>query len=82
MRAIAVEGDATDRGPGLGQDAVLGIEGLYLALLEVRVQLDLVDGRHNRGRLQQIGEVPDHAEKAPTPMARTLPCSSSVSRAR
>ena len=41
--AIPVEGDAADRRPRLGDDAVLGAEVLHLALLEVGVDLDLVD---------------------------------------
>jgi hypothetical protein len=48
---VAVEGDAADRGPGLGQDAVLGVEGLHLSLLEVGVDLDLVDCRDHAGGL-------------------------------
>ena len=58
--AVAVEGDAADRRPGLGQDAVLGVEGLHLGLLEVGVHLDLVDRRHDVGCLEQRGEVVDH----------------------
>ena len=58
--AVAVEGDAADRRPRLGQDAVLGAERLDLALLEVRVHLDLVDRRHDRRLRQERGEVVDH----------------------
>ena len=48
VAAVAVEGDAADRRPRLGEDAVLGAERLDLALLEVGVHLDLVDRRHDR----------------------------------
>src|SRR5512133_3852678 len=47
-------------GPGLGQDLVLGAEGLYLSLLEVGVNLDLVDCRDHGGAFEQRGEVLDH----------------------
>ena len=52
---VAVEGDATDRRPGLGQDVVLGVLGLHLGLLEVGVDLDLVDRRHHRRHVQAAG---------------------------
>ena len=78
--AVAVEGDAADRRPGLGEDAVLGAEGLHLGLLEVGVDLDLVDRRHDRGVSQQ--RVRWSSMKLLTPIARTLPSASSVSRAR
>ena len=58
--AVAVEGDAADGRPRLGQDAVLGAERLDLALLEVGVHLDLVDRGHDGRLLQQGGEVVDH----------------------
>jgi len=77
---VAVEGDAADRGPGLGQDATLGAEGLHLSLLEVEVDLDLVDSRHHSGALEQRGEVLHH--EVLTPIARTLPSASSASKAR
>ena len=41
------------RAPGLGDDAVLGVEGAQLALLQVRVQLDLVEGRQLAGLVEQ-----------------------------
>lgn len=41
------------RRPGLGRDAVPGVEGTGLRLLELRVQLDLVDGRDDGGLAQQ-----------------------------
>jgi hypothetical protein len=57
---VAVERDPTDRRPGLGDDAVGGIECLHLGLLEVGVHLDLIDGRHHlRGREQRL-EVAGH----------------------
>ena len=58
--AVAVEGDAADRRPGLGEDAVLGAEGLDLGLDEVGVHLDLVDRRDDLGAVEQRGEVVDH----------------------
>jgi hypothetical protein len=57
---VAVEGNAADRGPGLGEDVVLGVEGLYVALSEVGVDLDLVDCRHYGGFVKQCGEVVNH----------------------
>jgi hypothetical protein len=42
VAAVAVERDPADGRPRLGEDAVLGAEGLDLALLVVRVYLDLV----------------------------------------
>ena len=39
---------------------MLGAEGLDLGLGEVGVELDLVDGRDDRGVLEQRGEVVDH----------------------
>jgi carbonic anhydrase/acetyltransferase-like protein (isoleucine patch superfamily) len=44
----AVAGDAADRRPGLGEDAVAGVRGLHGRLGEVRVHLDLVDRGHHR----------------------------------
>jgi hypothetical protein len=58
--AVPVERDATDRRPGLRDDAVLGAERLDLALREVRVGLDLVDRRDHAGVVEQVGEVLDH----------------------
>ena len=60
MLAVAVERDATDRRPRLGEDAVLGAELLHLALREVRVHLDLVHRGHHRRGVQQRGQVIDH----------------------
>ena len=59
--AVAVEGDAADGRPGLGENPVLGAEGLDLGLGEVGVKLDLVDRRDDRGALQQRREVVDQA---------------------
>ena len=42
------------------EDAVLGAEGLDLGLGEVGVHLDLVDGRHDLGAVEQRGQVVDH----------------------
>ena len=60
VAALAVEGDAADGGPGLGEDAVLGVGGTDLGLREVRVHLDLVDRGHDAGVLQQLVEVVGH----------------------
>jgi hypothetical protein len=57
---VAVEGDAADRGPGLGEDALLAVEGLHLRLGEVGVDLDLVHGRHDLGVVEGCSEVVDH----------------------
>jgi hypothetical protein len=48
---------------------VLGAELLDLALLEVGVDLDLVDRRHDLRLLQQRGEVVDHEGNTPRPRA-------------
>ena len=42
-----------DRGPCLGGDAVLGVERAQRILRQVRVYLDLVDGRHGVGLVEQ-----------------------------
>src|SRR5919206_895607 len=60
VAAVAVEGDAADRRPRLREDAVLLAEGLNVGLGEVGVLLDLVDGRDDRGVLEQPSEVIDH----------------------
>src|ERR1700761_544116 len=39
---------------------MLGVERLHLGLLEVRVQLDLVDGGDDLGLIEQVREVLDH----------------------
>ena len=70
--AVAVEGDAADRRPGLGEDAVLGVERLDLGLLEVRVDLDLVDRRARRRGVEQLRSRWS-TMKLLTPIARTLP---------
>ena len=43
--AVPVEGDPADGGPSLGENAVLRIGREDGGLAEVRVDLDLVDGR-------------------------------------
>src|ERR1700689_656244 len=58
--AVAVEGDAPDWRPGLRQDAVPVTELLNSSLLEVGVDLYLIDGRHDRGAVEQPGQVLDH----------------------
>ena len=78
--AVAVEGDAADRRPGLGEDAVLGVQGLHLALLEVGMHLDLVHRRHHRGSSSSV--VRWSTMKLLTPIARTFPSASRVSNAR
>jgi len=60
VAAVAVERDPADRRPRLGEDVVLLAEGLHVGLGEVRVLLDLVDRRHDRGVLEQPGEMVDH----------------------
>jgi hypothetical protein len=60
VRAVAVERDAADRRPRLGEDAVLDAEGLDVRLGEVRMLLDLVDRGDDRGPVEQSGEVVDH----------------------
>jgi hypothetical protein len=60
VTAVAVEGDPTDRRPGLREDAVLGTEVLHVSLREVGVGLDLVDRRHHRRVVEKRGEVFDH----------------------
>ncbi|GAA1114686.1 hypothetical protein GCM10009630_10080 [Kribbella jejuensis] len=60
MTDVAVEGDAADRWPGLIQEAVRIVEILHLALLKVRVDLQLVDRRdHGRG-VEESTEMVDH----------------------
>lgn len=46
-----------ERGPGLGGDALLRVVLAGGVLLEVRVQLDLVDGRDDGRRLDQLLQV-------------------------
>ena len=55
-----VGGDAADRRPGLGRDAVLRVHALQRGLLEVGMHLDLVHGGHDGRRAQQALEVPGH----------------------
>ena len=52
--AVAVERDAADRRPRLGEDAVLRRRSAWsVGLREVRVQLDLVDRRDDVGAVEQ-----------------------------
>ena len=60
MAAVAVERDTADWRPRLGDDAVLGAEGLDVGLDEVGVDLDLVDGRDDLSAVKQRFEVIDH----------------------
>ena len=61
-----------ERAPGLGGDAVLGVPGAQLGLLEARVQLDLVDGRPGLGLGLQPFEILDaevgDADRARAPL--------------
>src|SRR5215204_4480642 len=80
LLAAPVGGDAPDGRPGLGKDAVLGVQTLQRGLLEVRVELDLVQGgttdvsASRRSRCSGM--------KLLTPMAHTLPSAISFSSAR
>ncbi|MEU7428224.1 hypothetical protein [Streptomyces sp. NPDC040750] len=73
-----VEGDALDRGPRLVEDVVPVVEVEHLALLEVGVDLQLVDRRHDGRRVSSA--VRWSTTKLLTPMARTLPSASSFYR--
>ena len=55
-----VEGDAADGRPRLRDDPVARVRLLQLALLEVRVHLDLVDRGHDRGGVEEPVEVLGH----------------------
>jgi hypothetical protein len=44
----------------LAKDAVLGPQGLYVALREVGMELDLVHRGHHAGAVEQASEVIDH----------------------
>ena len=57
--SVVEQGALGERAPGLGGDAVLGVPGAQLGLLEVRVQLDLVDGRQLLGLALEPLEVLD-----------------------
>jgi hypothetical protein len=59
---------------------VLGPQGLYVALREVGMELDLVHRGHHAGAVEQASEVIDH--EVADPIARTLPSASRVSNAR
>ena len=48
-RRVVEELRLSERAPGLGRDPVLLVEPAQLELLEMRVQLDLVDRRHDTG---------------------------------
>ena len=44
----------------MAKDAVLGAQGLYIALREVGIDLDLVHCAHHAGAVEQASEVIDH----------------------
>src|SRR5690606_32449656 len=46
-----------ERAPGLGADPERLLVGAQRALLESRVQLDLIDGGHHRGPVDELREV-------------------------
>ena len=54
---VVKDAAASERRPGLGHDAVRGMERPGFALRQPRVQLDLVDGRHDSGLGEQPVEV-------------------------
>ena len=69
---------AADRRPGLGDDAVRGMRRPHRQLRVVRVELDLVDGRHDPRARQELAEELRRVV-AETPIARTRPSASSRS---
>ena len=69
-----------ERAPGLGRDAVLGVPGAQLGLLEARVQLDLVDRGDDAGLVDQPLEV-RRGWKLETPIGRARPSAWSRSNA-
>ena len=86
-RHAVLSGDAADHlvtqdrptggegAPRLGEDPVLRVEGPQLGLLEVRVQLDLVDGGQLTGLVAEALQMVDL--ELHTPTARTRPPSRS-----
>lgn len=60
LAVARVEGDPSDGGPRLAEDVVLVVEVEHGALLEVRVDLQLVDRRDDGGGVKQRGQVVDH----------------------
>ena len=77
--SVPVEGDAADRRPGLGEDAVLGVDREQRGLAEVGVDLDLVDRGHHGCRVRSRARW--SGMKLLTPIARTLPSARRVSSA-
>ena len=71
-----------ERAPGLGRDAVLGVPGAQLGLLEVRVQLDLVDGRPRVGLAARAARGPRRGSWRRRSCARGPPRGSVRRRAR
>lgn len=51
--AVAVRAQTTDGRPCLGEDAMLAVEFLQLALLDVRVHLNPVDRRNHVSLVEQ-----------------------------
>src|SRR3954469_4632682 len=60
LREASVGGDAADRRPGLGRDAVLRVHALQRGLLEVRMHLDLVHGGNHRRGAEEVLEMLRH----------------------
>jgi hypothetical protein len=77
---LAVEGDAADGRPSLGQDAVLSVQRLDLALLEVGCSSIWFTAGMTLALASSL--VRWSTMKLLTPMARTLPSSRSCSSAR
>jgi hypothetical protein len=75
----AVPVDAAERGPRLRDDPVRGVEVAKRLLGEERVQLDLVDGRHDIVRLSRLSRC--CGLKFETPIARARPSASICSAA-
>ncbi len=65
LLSVAIDRDAADGRPRLGEDAVLSVQGLQLLLLEVGVHLDLVHRRHDIGLGQEAGELVGHEVRHP-----------------
>jgi hypothetical protein len=68
LRIAAVNGDPADWRPGLGQGAMRGVDFTSGLLREVRVQFDLVHGRHDldavKQRLQVLWLEVAHADRS------------------
>src|SRR2546430_16366826 len=54
---VAKDAPLPQRRPGLDRDLMLGAEGAHVVLSQVRVHLDLVDGRDDLGLTVQAPEV-------------------------